>query len=148
MTLQEFTERTLLTPSEEEFKWIHDLYMNTDLDKDHFCKDFKKHGASHIVNELFLKIQAMGNQVDGIWHDYERKETELVKVQVRDERIGEEILRKAYIYQDNELMDLARELLGRAECVRYAIEKGLAIWDDDDKEYVLELIAKNLKEDK
>lgn len=148
MTLQEFTERTLLTPSEEEFANIHKLYMYTNLDKDQFCKEYLKHAHSHLVNELELKIQQMDNQIDAIWHNYERKETELVKVQVRDERIGEEILRKAYIYQDNELMDLARELLGRAECVRYAIEKGLAIWDDDDKEYVLELIEKNLKEDK
>ena len=52
MTQKEFEDRTGLKPTPEEFNYIHALYMNTDMDKDEFCNDFKKHGASSIMKEV------------------------------------------------------------------------------------------------
>ena len=44
MTPKEFTERTGYTPTEEEYKQIEEMYMNTDLDKNEFCKGWKSNG--------------------------------------------------------------------------------------------------------
>ena len=53
MTQQEFTERTGLTPTAEEFAIVNRIYMAcATLDKDEFCRDYKKHGMSRIVAEL------------------------------------------------------------------------------------------------
>lgn len=41
MTQQEFEEKTGMTPSIEEFDYIHAVYMDTFMDKEEFCKDFK-----------------------------------------------------------------------------------------------------------
>lgn len=42
MTQQEFMERTGITPTAEDFDYIHAVYLNTSMNKDEFCKDFKK----------------------------------------------------------------------------------------------------------
>lgn len=46
MTQQEFMERTGITPTAEDFDYIHAVYLNTSMNKDEFCKDFKKHGTA------------------------------------------------------------------------------------------------------
>ena len=43
MTQKEFEERTGIVPTPEDFEYIHEMYMNTSMDKDAFCKEFKKH---------------------------------------------------------------------------------------------------------
>ena len=55
MTQKEFEERTGLTPTVEEFDYIHAVYMNTSMDKNEFCKDFKKHGDSKIIREVHVR---------------------------------------------------------------------------------------------
>ncbi|MEQ3135471.1 hypothetical protein AAA075_04315, partial [Bacteroides intestinalis] len=58
MTLKEFEDRTDLKPTSEEFDYIHDVYMHTSMNKDEFCKDFKKHGDSKIIRDVHVwKIQ-------------------------------------------------------------------------------------------
>lgn len=48
MTQQEFTQRTLVAVSTKEFWAIHEVYMNSDLDKDDFCKAWAKMNASRV----------------------------------------------------------------------------------------------------
>lgn len=126
MTLQEFTERTLLTPSEEEFKWIHDLYMNTDLDKDHFCKDFKKHGASSIMKE----VHAVAVNFKIRLHDKGIEISELV-----DFLIG-----KACSYNDTDFYKQAVKMVGQREVTLRKIKVGLPLWEED-----IDYITMNLK---
>lgn len=38
MTQQEFTSRTLVEVSNKEFWAINEVYNNSDMDKDEFCK--------------------------------------------------------------------------------------------------------------
>ena len=40
MTQQEFTERTGITPTEDDFARIHEMYMATSLDKNEFCQHY------------------------------------------------------------------------------------------------------------
>lgn len=66
MLQREFIERTGLTPSNDEFQFIHELYMNTSLTKDEFCEDYKKHGDSTIItslNSLYNSIQEQNDKL-------------------------------------------------------------------------------------
>ena len=55
MTKQEFTERTGINPTEEEFDKIHDLYMLTgaEMDKDSFCAAYMSCKDMTLVNALY-----------------------------------------------------------------------------------------------
>lgn len=48
MTQQEFTNRTLVEVSAEEFNAIHVVYMASDLDKDEFCKVWCKMNRTRV----------------------------------------------------------------------------------------------------
>lgn len=54
MTKQEFTDRTGYTPDDQEFAKIHSTYMQTVLDKDEFCEDWKNHNTSKIIESLHV----------------------------------------------------------------------------------------------
>ena len=49
MTQREFTMRTLVEVSAEEFNAIHVVYLASDLDKDEFCKVWCKMNASRVT---------------------------------------------------------------------------------------------------
>lgn len=48
MTQREFTQRTLVEVSAEEFNAIHVVYMSCDLDKDEFCKVWCKMNKTRV----------------------------------------------------------------------------------------------------
>ena len=45
MTQQEFTQRTGFYPTAEQFQAIHAAYMDSDKDKDTWCKEWKRNGG-------------------------------------------------------------------------------------------------------
>lgn len=45
MMMSEFTERTGFEPTYQEYREIEAEYMGCDVDKDKFCKDWKKNGG-------------------------------------------------------------------------------------------------------
>lgn len=49
-------ERTGITPTAEDFDYIHAVYLNTSMNKDEFCKDFKKHGDSRIIRDVHVRV--------------------------------------------------------------------------------------------
>lgn len=60
MTQQEFTKRTMVEVSNREFDAIHEVYMNSDLDKDEFCKMWVKMNKTRVQNakvERMIKAQ-------------------------------------------------------------------------------------------
>lgn len=48
MTKQEFTDRTLVDVSESEYEAIETVYMNSDLEKNDFCRLWCKMNASRV----------------------------------------------------------------------------------------------------
>ena len=48
MTQREFTQRTMVEVSAEEFNAINIVYMNSDLDKDEFCKVWCKMNKTRV----------------------------------------------------------------------------------------------------
>ena len=66
MTQQEFTQRTNVQVSNTEFDAIHEVYMNSDLDKDEFCKMWVKMNKTRVEN---AKVERMIKQKDEAYRD-------------------------------------------------------------------------------
>ena len=49
---QEFEARVKMTVSSKEFMSINEVYMNSDLDKDEFCKEWVKMNRKRVDNAL------------------------------------------------------------------------------------------------
>ena len=103
MTQQEFMERTGITPTAEDFDYIHAVYLNTSMNKDEFCKDFKKHGDSRIIRDVH--VDNLTDFLIGKAHAYDDTDTDFRKEAVR--------------------------LAGEVEVVKRTIELGLPLWDED-----------------
>ena len=77
MTKQEFTVRTGINPTDEEFNRIHELYMavGDDMDKEQFCTAYKSCKdltlANAIFNNLSSRIKKLEEERDEIEHDFE-----------------------------------------------------------------------------
>lgn len=126
MTQQEFKDRTGLTPTQEEFNYIHALYMNTALDKDEFCKDFKKHGASSIMREVHAVAV---NFKLGL---------EEKNIEISD--LVDFLIGKACTYKDPDFYKQAIIMVGQREVTLRKIKMALPLWDED-----MDYISMNLK---
>ena len=66
MTQQEFTQRTKVEVSFNEFNAIHEVYVNSDLDKDEFCKMWVKMNKTRVQN---AKVERMIKAKDEAYRD-------------------------------------------------------------------------------
>lgn len=130
MTQKEFEERTGIKPTEEEFDYIHAVYLNTSMDKDEFCKDFKKHGDSRIIRDVHVRVL-----------NYEMK-CERQKNAINE--LADFLIGKAHAYDDTDFRNQAVKLVGEMDVVKRAIELGLPLWDEDRK-VVLSIIEEQGK---
>lgn len=126
MTQQEFTDRTGLTPTAEEFNYIRALYMNCVMDKDAFCKDFKKHGASSIMKDVHAVATG---------YCFQARE-----LQDKFQNTAEILLGKACAYEDRDMYNEAIRLIGKKEVVLTKVDMGLPLWEED-----MEYIKRNLQ---
>lgn len=127
MTLKEFEERTGLKPTDEEFSYVHAVYMNTSMDKDEFCKDFKKHGGSKITRDVHVRAVNL----------------ELQNKQ-KDERMDEMadfLIGKSRAYDDTDFRKMAVRLIGEYQVVLKTVEMNLPLWEED-----RDFIKNNLKD--
>lgn len=125
MTQKEFEERTGITPTAEEFDYINAVYMNTSMDKDAFCKEYKKYGESRIIREVHVRVLNYKMKCD-------RQEN--VINELADFLIG-----KAHAHDDTDFRNQAVKLVGEMDVVKRTIELGLPLWDEDRK-YILSMI--------
>ena len=66
MTQQEFTQRVNVEVSKKEFEAINEVYMNSDLDKDEFCKMWVKMNKTRVQN---AKVERMIKAKDEAYRD-------------------------------------------------------------------------------
>ena len=66
MTQQEFTQRVNVEVSNKEFEAINEVYMNSDLDKDEFCKMWVKINKTRVQN---AKVERMIKAKDEAYRD-------------------------------------------------------------------------------
>ena len=130
MTQKEFEDRTGIKPTEEEFDYIHAVYLNTSMNKDEFCKDFKKHGDSRIIRDVHVRVL-----------NYEMK-CERQKNAINE--LADFLIGKAHAYDDTDFRNQAVKLVGEMDVVKRTIELGLQLWDEDRK-VVLSIIEEQGK---
>lgn len=127
MTQQEFTERTGLTITAQEFVKINNTYMAAgDMDKDEFCKEYLKHGNSNLVTILALMVI--------------EKERQKIQLQKEREQIVDFLIEQAEKWSATDLRDKAIKMIGAKEYLIRKIGKGFNLWEADK-----ELIVENLK---
>ena len=127
MTQQEFTARTGYTPDDQEFAKIHSTYMQTILDKDEFCKDWKKHNSSAIIESLHVVAVNRELRLD----QHERERSAMVDF----------LLERAQAFGDSALKNKAIEMVGHAEVIRRIFELRLELWPGD-KDYIVNNLPK------
>ena len=123
MTQKEFMERAGVVPTSEEFDYIHAVYMNTSMDKDEFCKDFKKHGGSSVLRDVHARAVTFELQ--------DKQKQALI------EEVAEFLIGKACAYEDTDFYKQAVKLVGQKKVTRMKLEMDLPLWKED-KEYIKE----------
>lgn len=110
MLRSEFEQRVNYKVTEEEFKSINEMYMDTDLDKDDFCLLYN---ASQFITQKVAVAR-------------ERKQLREEKIQ-----LGYWMADQFQKLGTMELRNKAVELLGARNYLLYVLQKKYAITDED-----------------
>lgn len=121
MTQKEFEERTGLTPNSDDFSFIHSLYMNTSMEKDQFCKEYKKIAGSEIVKDVHARLI----------------NSQIILEQRKQDDIDMErsLIGKSRAYDDTDFRNMAIKLIGEKDVVCLTMEMDLPLWSED-KEFI------------
>lgn len=77
MMKSEFIERTGFEPTEAEYREIEAEYMGCDIDKDEFCKAWKKQGGIQRLMRLRARrIEELETELVKEKNDYDRMDTQ------------------------------------------------------------------------
>lgn len=121
MTQKEFEERTGLGIKADHYSEIEQCYMNTDLDKDMFCKLWME-------NPTALK-------------EIERKTVLVRELYEERKRLSNFLIAQAEKWSANDLREKAISMIGEKEYLRRKIAAGYNLWDADKE--LLDIILKN-----
>lgn len=113
MLQKEFEERIGRSVTAEAFENIEKIYMNTDLDKDAFCKAWKDNRG--LLNEVETKTILVREL-------YEQRN-----------EMANFLIEQAEQWSVGDLRDKAIAMIGEKEYLRRKIEKGYNLWDADKK---------------
>lgn len=111
MLQAEFTTRTGIKVTAEEFESIHELYMSTDLEKDAFCEAYKTN------NPL---LQELAKQT--------RRAKELA---LERKAMANFLVEQAHECSSTAVRAKAIEMLGAKGYIKAIMEKGYNLWDID-----------------
>lgn len=150
MTKQEFTERTGINPTEEEFDKIHDLYILTgaEMDKDSFCAAYKSCKDMTLINALYHSLlfstSRLKEERDSI--EKERKEDRKKLEDLWDKtdvavfnilEVAEKTLNENHA---EFLRSTAVSLVGKFDVCMAKLDRGYAM-DEEEREYFYDEIA-------
>lgn len=124
MTQKEFFDRTGIELTEDQYKQVELMYLKAgNMDKDEFCKDYKKHHESKLLALYFKKAENLKNKLDDM----------------RDERskLVDFLLNISERYPDKSIHEWTVKLVGHKEVIRRKLNGGLTLWDVD-REYIKE----------
>ena len=150
MTKQEFTERTGINPTEEEFDKIHDLYILTgaQMDKDSFCAAYMSCKDMTLINALYNSLlfstSRLKEERDSI--EKERKEDRKKLEDLWDKtdvavfnilEVAEKTLNENHA---EFLRSTAVSLVGKFDVCMAKLDRGYAM-DEEEREYFYDEIA-------
>lgn len=158
MLISEFIERTGFTPTEDYYHTVIEPgYMKCDLDKDAYCKQWKKNGGIQVaydamcaeaanqygrVLSLQYDVKTLNEQIDNLKD--ECNQLYVCKDMATDLEAEKQALIE-FIIQDNEtycsptMRQKVIELMGAKEYLTYKIEHEMTLWQLD-KDLIIELL--------
>lgn len=124
MLKHEFEERVGFQVPEEEFNKINAMYLDAgqNIDKDVFCKDYKKHRDSLLLKIFYIQSCNLREELE----DY----FEMVEF----------LIGKSRAYDDTDFRRKAVKLVGERKVVLTTMEMGLPLWEED-----MKFIKENLR---
>ncbi len=132
MMQKEFEERTGMKVTPEEYARIEKLYMGTTMDKDAFCKEYKKIQSSKIVADLETSLRIEEGKLRS-------KQIELDAAKARENDTANFLIEQAQKLGIPELRKKAIELIGTKEYLKRKLATGNPLWEDDKKD-LLEIL--------
>ncbi len=155
MTIKEFTQRTGFQPTNEYYhEVINSDYMRSDLDKDTWCKQWKKQGGiqkaydaiADEVNEEYRQTLNLEAEVKGLKSEISRVRDENQALHDdRRQRIDERIAMASFLIEQSakwsatDLREKAIEMIGEKAYILYKIEHNINLWEMD-KELLIEIL--------
>ena len=159
MTLQEFTKLTGLNPTEDYYHTvIEPEYNASDLEKDAWCKQWKKNGgiqkaydalkeqaANEYANVLSLEsknrelskmIASMDEDLTKYKELSETAMSDLNAVQEKGQSMMYELLEISEKYSSAELREIVINAIGFKEYISYKFEHDMNIWQLDRDEII------------
>lgn len=126
MLQKEFEERIGRKVTEKEYVEANAMYMlaGDDMDKDTFCREWKKVGGSPLVKGLFETAYHQGKVIEG-------KSIIIKDLQIEKEDTVNFLLRKSYALDDEVMLNMAIAMVGHAAVIRKKLELDLPLWDVD-----------------
>jgi len=130
MTQKEFEERTGLKLSACEFESVHSIYMaaGDGMDKDVFCKEWKRHGESKLLANIWRELRRQEQVVEG-------KTIVIANMQQEKEELVDFLLERAQKFGDEELLLKAIDMVGHAEVIRRKLAADMPLLERD-REYI------------
>lgn len=126
MNKQEFEQRTGVKLSDEAFELINEMYMNAGpIDKDTFCKDYKKHADCKLMHIFHERLVALQKERNRLLNDKKSVAIQLIK--------------EAAASGSRTLRERAIVMLGPENYLREKIKLGIA-FDSDDYALVTEFL--------
>ena len=152
MLQQEFEERVGFTVTSDcYYKCIEPEYSASKLEKDEWCKQWKKdHGIQRAYSWMAKRIEELEKQVseiDNIHADNAAKEQEIKQLRIENETISNCLdarnkqlselsifmIEQSNAYSSPELRAKAIKLMGRMKYLRYKLANNLPLWEADRK---------------
>ena len=133
MTIEEYTVRMgyLGLPSDEEYTKANLAYMMAgNMDKDEFCKDYRKHKDSVIIATL----AEAANSREIAYRDKEIKERQTAHALLRT---ADTIRMDGHHDEADQLDRIAAGLIGRKDCIKWKIKKDYLL-SEADNEYIID----------
>lgn len=129
MMKSEFIERTGFEPTAEEYEVIEEEYMGCDIDKDQFCKEWKKNGGiQRLSRQRARRIEELEEKIAGMEREYNRMDLQHCDDFNRlNDRLGKKIdtLKERNEYLERQISTL-QDMLGAVETDKNRAEDQLA----------------------
>ena len=150
MTKKEFTERTGINPTEEEFDKIHDLYILTgaQMDKDSFCAAYMSCKDMTLINALYHSLlfstSRLNEERDSIGKERKEDRKKLEDLWEKTDEAAVDILEIAEKTTNPDhaefLNRVAVSLVGKFDVCMAKLDRGYAM-DAEERKYFYDEIA-------
>ena len=150
MLQQEFEERVGFTVTSDCYhKYIEPEYGASKLDKDDWCKQWKKdHGIQRAYSWMAKRVEELEKstkEMSQVFDDNVAKEQEINRLRIELETVSNCLdarnkqlsdlnifmIEQSNAYSSTELRAKAIELMGAKEYLRYKLANNLSLWEAD-----------------